>query len=57
MDISQKFQTQRHVLVILIRFLAVSWIQGCLHWLSSPIRSGVMADQRFTSHHSGRRGR
>jgi len=22
--------------VILIRFLAVSWIQGCFHWLSSP---------------------
>ena len=36
MDFSQRFQTQKYVFVILIRFLAVSWIQGCFHWLSSP---------------------
>ena len=47
MDSYQKFQTQRYVFVILIRFLAVSWIQECFHWLSSSIHSGVMADQRF----------
>jgi len=29
---------QRYVFVFLIRFRAVSWIQGCFHWLSSPIR-------------------
>jgi len=48
MDFSQRFKTQKYVFVILIRFLAVSWIQGCFHWLSNPIRSGVMADQRFS---------
>ena len=37
---------------ILSRFYAAFWIQGCFHWLSSPIRSGVMADQRFNSHYS-----
>jgi len=31
--------------------------QGCFHWLSSPIRSGVMADHTFAGHFSGRRGR
>jgi len=44
------------VFIIHIRFLAVSWIQGCFHWLSSPICSGVMADQSLTGQYSGRRG-
>jgi len=47
---------QRYIFVILVRFFAVSWIQGCFHWLSIPLCSGVMADQRFTGHYSGRRG-
>ena len=42
MDFSQNIQMQRYVFFILIRFLAVSWIQGCFHWLSSSIRSEVM---------------
>jgi len=45
MDFSQISQMQRCVVVIFILFLAVSLIQGCFHWLSSPIHSGVMADQ------------
>ena len=48
MDFSQKFQMQWYLFVILIWFLTVSCIQWCFHWLSNPIRSGVMADQRFT---------
>jgi len=47
---------QSYVFVILIRFLAVSWIQGCFYWFSSPIGSGVMTDQMFTAHCRGPRG-
>jgi len=49
MDFSQKCQMQRHAFVIPNRFYAVFCIQGCLHWLSSPIRSVVMADQSLTA--------
>jgi len=45
-----------YIVVMLSWFLAVSCIQGCFYWLSSPIRSGVTADQRFTGHWSGQRG-
>jgi len=38
-------------------FLAVFRIQGCFHWLFSPIRSRVMADRNFASHNCDWRGR
>jgi len=47
MYFSQKFQKKRYIFVKFIGFLAVSRIEGCFHWPSSPIRSGVMADPSF----------
>ena len=47
MNYSQTFQIKRYIFVILIRFPAVAWIQGCFYWLSNPVCSGVMVDQRF----------
>jgi len=40
----------------LIGFLAVSHIQRSFHWLSSPFRSGVVANQKFASYCSGQHG-
>ena len=47
MSFSQKFQKERYIFVKFIGFLAVSRIEGCFHWPSSLIRSGVMADPSF----------
>ena len=49
----QKLQTQRQTFVIFSRFPANSRIKGCFHLLSSPICSGVIADQKFAGHYSG----
>ena len=38
---------QRYMFVKFVGFLACSRIQLCFHWLSSPIRSGAMADHNF----------
>ena len=57
MDFSQKSQMWRCIFAAFIGFLAVSRIQDCFHWLSSPIRSGVMADHTFAGHCSVLRGR
>ena len=46
----QKISNLRCIFVKFIRFRAVSHIQQCFHLLSSPIRSGVTADQRFAGH-------
>jgi len=47
MDFTHKFQKQRYICISIMGFLAVSRIQGCFHWLSNPIPSGVMADQTW----------
>jgi len=39
-----------------IGFLTVSCIQGCFHWLSSPILSGVMDNHNFMGNCIGPRG-
>jgi len=39
------------------RFVAVFRIRGCFRWLSSPIRTRVMADNNFIGHYRGQRGR
>jgi len=49
--------TSLWLLIYLKRFVAVVRIRRWLHWLSSSIRSGVMANHNFTGHCSGRRGR
>jgi len=47
------------MLVTFIEFLAFSHIQVCFHYLSSPIRSGVMADHNVCAKilaHAGLKG-
>jgi len=48
-----KFSNVKVFLYFLFDSLWSRGFQGCFHWFSSTICSGVMVDQRFTGHYSG----
>jgi len=48
--IKKKKLKQRYFFVKFIRLPVVFRVQGCFHWLSSPIGSVVIADHLFAGH-------